>query len=362
MSYTYTTKNHNKQQRPVKSAKTNLPKNQNIVRAPSAIARKSTIRAPKIKYLPNGETVISHREYLVDLTSNKTNVFPVLGPSQLVERINPLNGGLFPWLSLIARNYETYNFKKLEVQYEPQCGSGTGGVVMLTIDYDPSDAAAESKTQLMANFGSVKDSPWVCFSHVSKKENLSKQKSYYCAYALSAQNDPSTLRQNDVGTLQVVAIGQGSGDPTIIGELYVDYIIHLKTPQLGESLGGLSMAFDINSPSSDLRLYNRYGNLNFVATGSDTITLKQAFCGFVFFKVAGSGITNGVGITSTTGGVTYGDIASSTVGGLAYNSYWLRGPPDGTIKVDMVSGATTTDSMNITFTMADLMTLPLSNI
>lgn len=333
-----------------------------MVSAPAAIAKKSTVRNPKIKYLPNGETIISHREYLIDLTSNKTNVFPTSGPDQLVERINPLNGGLFPWLSLIARNYETYNFKKLEVQYEPQCGSGTGGVVMISIDYDPADAASASKTQLMANAGSVKDSPWVCFSHVSKKENLSKQKTYYCNYALEAAYDASTLRQNDVGTLQVVAIGQGSGDPTVIGELYVDYTIHLKTPQLGESLGGLSMAFDINQAQSDVRLFNRYGNINIVATASDTITLKQAFCGFVFFKVVGSGINNGIGIVSTSAGVTYGDIASSTLSGIAYNSYWIRGPPESTVKVDMVTGATTTDSQNITFTMADLVTLPLANI
>ena len=286
-----TTKNQQRAQRPVKSARTNLPmKQKNVTVAPAAISKKARTKVPKIKRLPNGETIISHCEYFFDLGRNTTVVYPTSGAALLNTHVNPANPVMFPWLSSIAPNYESYRFESLEVEYQPQCGSATDGVVMMAIDYDPSDAPAISKTQLMSYESSVKGAAWQNFSHVSKKPNLAKQKEYYPEYSVNPSTSPSVLRQNNVGTLEAVAIGQGGDAPTVIGELFVHYVIRLKTPQIPTGYNARALSIHISN-SSDLTVGSLAGNFPIQVDDSNTLRFLASFIGYVNIVQRGTNIT-----------------------------------------------------------------------
>lgn len=262
---------------------------------------------------------------------------------------------MFPWLSNISRNYETYKFQKLEVQYEAACSTNVNGLVMISIDYDPSDDAAISKTQLMANEGAVKDAPWVTFAHVSSKKNLSKQKNYYCFYEVQDASSFATIRQNDVGKLQIVSIGQTDNAPQILGSLFVDYTIELNTPQLTSSLGGSNTVFK----SDTVFLGPRTGNINIEAADTNTFRFQQAFSGFCLLIQRGTGITGSPGLAApSTDGVVYTTLENVFSTTAAMTLYRLTAPAEATIDFAPAPNTTTVLTYQ-NFLMADSSTLTL---
>jgi hypothetical protein len=169
----------------------------------------------------NGKTLtISHREHVMGLQSSAAGV------TELDQRfINPGNPSMFPWLAQIAPSYESYLFKKLIFEYVPNCPATTAGSVVLAVDYDPRDEAEADIGYLMSMEGSMYGNCWAPFKHVSSKENLNKQKSYYTDEDLS---DP-TNRLNSIGRL-IVALDRTSVN-NFVGRIFVSYTVELRTPQ-----------------------------------------------------------------------------------------------------------------------------------
>lgn len=56
---------------------------------------------------------ISHREYVGDVVSGPSNSF-----TYKTYSLNPGNSSLFPWLSVISENFESYKFHGLVFEFK----------------------------------------------------------------------------------------------------------------------------------------------------------------------------------------------------------------------------------------------------
>jgi len=195
------------------------------VQAPASSSRLMRMQQPKLSTsITNGKatTIIRHREFLADV--NGSTAF-----NALTFAINPGLVGTFPWLASIANNWDSYLFRKLDFSYETACSSITPGSVMMSIDFDAADPAPTSKLQLMTYDNAVRSASWQEARYDATVQNLHKFgiQRFTRSKALAANLDIKTY---DVGNLFLATSGQATNAP--IGELYVDYVVELFTPQI----------------------------------------------------------------------------------------------------------------------------------
>lgn len=256
--------------------------------APITQGNVSVMSRPVTRNLPNGDIIIRHREFIFDITSSAD--FSVAR----FAAINPGSPNMFPWLSGIANNYESYIFNSLIFRYENSCNTVTAGTVILAIDYDPDDVAPTSKQQVLAYRGSVRSSAWSHSEHRSLREDLSKRKSYFVRRgALPANAERDTY---DVGTLAVCT--QGTDGALPIGELYVEYEVKLMTPQLGDISIGQSLYARLTGSTLANAFLNSngpYTNLAINVTNVSPRVWAMQFAfpwqGYVTLYVSGSGLS-----------------------------------------------------------------------
>lgn len=182
-----------------------------------------------ITTMNSGTTRVKHSEYVKDVVGSmdfEGEGFP----------INPGVSELFPWLSSIAKRYESYQFKNLKFRFETTSPTSTAGSVILTVDYNPDGQVPNSKVEALAMESAVRTPPWGSVEHVSLGHNLTKRKSYY------VRNNKSGVEKDlyDTGLFSMMVEGVPT-ETGSIGEMYVDYEIDLITPILTadvDSTGG----------------------------------------------------------------------------------------------------------------------------
>jgi len=211
----------------------NAARNSVVVSAPVAKTQVTRTPAPKIhRSSMNGDVVVEHEEFLADIS----------GSTAFTNNVFPVNPGLyqsFPWLSQMARLFESYKFESLEYQFKTEAATTAIGSVMAAIDYDASDAPPVSKQQLATYRGYARSSPWNNFNQRSLKEDLSKRKTYYVRTAgLTANQDPQLF---DTGLFIISTERQA--DTSVVGELYVKYRVRLMTPQLSNPALGSALSY-----------------------------------------------------------------------------------------------------------------------
>ncbi len=191
---------------------------------------------------------IQHREYFADVVSATGT------PSSYSVDSYPMNPGqsaMFPWLSFLAQNFESYIFNKLNIIYEPACATTLGGVVILAPDYDAADAAPSDKKQAMTYQDHIEGPPWVELDLISTKSNLHKAKTNYVRSG--PQPAGTDIKTYDIGNLYVIS--QGTTASTTLGQLFVEYDVTFLTPQTGGTalpLGGTIAAEGSISPTVPL--------------------------------------------------------------------------------------------------------------
>lgn len=198
------------------------------VSAPSANGKITQTSGPRQRSLPNGNSIVTHREYVTDI-----NLVEQGFDLQFQFGINPGNQSLFPWLSQIASRYELYKFRSLRFVYEPQCGTSSTGTVFIAVDFDASDLPPENKTQMMSYKNAVRSPLWFASSYVASTQDLTRLKTNY---VLSGAAPPGTdIKTYDIGNL-FVAIQSDSSTDQSAGELYVEYTVELITPQINNDV------------------------------------------------------------------------------------------------------------------------------
>jgi len=256
------------------------------VLAPVAKSQVATMSRQIVDRQPNGDCIIRHREFIQDLTGSVAFAVTTVP-------INPGLPGFFPWLSTIARSYESYRFEKLEFLYETEASTTSTGSVILAIDYDSEDAVPTTKTQVMSYRGAVRSAPWSESRHVSIREDLNKRTSYFVRSGALLSNQ--SLNLYDTGALY--ACKKGQADTSVIGELYVDYIIKLMTPQIGLVGVGEAIYGSFTGSVNSAPFATVTGNFpaTVVSSGTttsvNTWTFTQPWEGYINLSLTGTGLT-----------------------------------------------------------------------
>lgn len=161
------------------------------------------------------------------------------------ERVGTVNGSLqfqivadfacnpglrdsFPWLASHADLYEKYRIHKLVYRYKNLKGTGAGGNILMSFDYDTLDAPPTSAIEMCQSTVWTDGAPWRIFElHVPVDS-----KAYYTRPGLIPGTD---LKTYDMGRLFVAAEGSsdstGSTDTSPQGILEVEYDIELMEKQ-----------------------------------------------------------------------------------------------------------------------------------
>jgi hypothetical protein len=171
---------------------------------------------------------VAHREYVADV--NGSVAYSVVGYA-----VNPGQAGTFPWLSILARNFEKYRFRKCHFIFQSSVSTTVGGVVLSAIDLDASDPAPPTKQTIMSYQGAARSNVWL--EHKAAMPEM--QPELYVRSGLLPGN--TDVKTYDAGNFWLAT--QGEIDDSAIGELYVEYDVELHVPQLQNLSGGLVAAF-----------------------------------------------------------------------------------------------------------------------
>lgn len=310
---------NNKSKTPSKAVTKSNP-NMKAVNAP--VAKGIVSRLPKPKFTMNkkytdGRICVSHKEYVAEVNGSVNYV------STTYEQ-NPGLALSFPWLNTICVAYESYRFKKLSFIFESTSPTTIAGAVILAVDFDPSDAAPTTKTQIMAYQNSVRGPAWESFRYTCDKDDLNKFNQKMLRFGALASGQDVLLF--DVGNLFVATTGQANANP--IGELHVDYEVELITPQLDLTAYALATAAKVTSvgnPTASLPFGNstvRTGGVPITynsVTGTISVLVPGQY--LLSYTLTGTGITQ-VGNPSlfSTGNLT--TLVSQTVSATQVSYVW----------------------------------------
>jgi len=177
--------------------------------------------------------VIEEDEYIADIS----------GSVSFATTSYPVNIGqatTFPWGSKIAALYEKYSFQYLEFYYRREVSeyatNGQTGKVMLSFDFDASDAPPAGKQQVLDTEPHSDGMP--CMEQISlviSTKEMARQDSWYVRPGSQPAN--TDIKTYDCGNLSVSTYG--NANTSVVGELRVRYKCIVSIPVL-ESLGGAS--------------------------------------------------------------------------------------------------------------------------
>lgn len=191
--------------------------------APAAISRSTTTRVPSVTRRDNS-VVIKHTEFF------ETVGTPGPGGPFWVDSfaINPGNPSVFPWLATQAFAWERYRFRKLLFRYIPRVGTGQGGTLVLSPDYDADDDPPPNELVACSYADAVSCVPWQeVVLRCNPEAMLGGMRSKYVRVgALKKNND---IKMYDSLNL-FVGRDTANATPVTWGKLWVEYEVELITP------------------------------------------------------------------------------------------------------------------------------------
>jgi hypothetical protein len=191
---------------------------------------------PKVRNLQKGEAfVLSHREFLKDIVSGDFEDGTELTNFTLEKfSLNPANPDLFPWLSVIAGNFQEYKVTGMLVEFKTTCSDLSTtlslGTVILTADYNVlADAPINKQTmENMENAGSCKPSCSLIMP-IECKSSLTSISNHLFVGPLDAAD--GDLRLYDHCNIFFASAGIPRASVTI-GELWITYEIAFYKPKM----------------------------------------------------------------------------------------------------------------------------------
>lgn len=186
---------------------------------------------PQVKNSREGGVIVRHREYLQDIVTGTPGQFVVSS-----YKLQPGLQGSFPWLSIIAQNFEQYKlrgviyeFKSTSADSLNSTNTALGEVIMAT-EYD-------SKKPNFANKLEMQNHQYA----VAARQSSSMLHPIECAHPISTLDvlyirqgtppDGTDSRMYDFGNFQIATVGQ-QGANVNVGELWVTYEVEFLKPRL----------------------------------------------------------------------------------------------------------------------------------
>lgn len=161
--------------------------------------------------------VVRHRELVSDVSGST-------GYAVTRYAVNPGQSSTFPWLSVLARNFEKYRFRQLRFEFESSQPTTAQGMTMLAFDLDASDPSPDSKLQLMSYQGASRAGVWAPQGTTLPEQ----QPPLYVRVGTQPVN--TDIKTYDCANLFFATSGESA--VSVIGELYVEYEVELHVPQL----------------------------------------------------------------------------------------------------------------------------------
>jgi len=169
-------------------------------------------------------TNIRHSEYVQDIAGSTlfaTSAFSV----------NPGLITIAPWLSAIARNYESYKFRRLQFEFRTSRATSTDGKVFMVMDYDASDPTPLTKSEMLQERTKLDCPTW---AGTQGKQMMSCDSADLAKFGpqrfVRSGSVPSggDVKTFDIGNLIVATEGQAT--TASVGELWIHYDLDLMTP------------------------------------------------------------------------------------------------------------------------------------
>jgi len=192
---------------------------------------------------------VSNEEFIGAVTvANQPNFNVVSYP------INPGQATTFPWLSKQAAQWEKYRFQKLEFFFKREVSefstAGQAGKVILSVDFDASDAPPGTKQQMEDTIPHADGMPCENISLRLPPKQMHPSQSVAHYVRIGGLPGNSDIKTFDVGLLHVAT--QGIPSNTEVGELRVRYSVTFTVPVL-ENLVGVPANYSCyNAASSAL--------------------------------------------------------------------------------------------------------------
>lgn len=202
----------------------------------------------------------------------------------------PCNPGLvksFPWLSGHAKLFEKYRIHSLVYRYKNLKGSDSDGNILMSFDFDSTDAPPASAIQMSQSTPSMDGSPWKVFELTVHPEPIE--------FFTRSDDIAGSLKTFDMGQLHVAA--EGCNDASIHGYIEVSYDVEFSLKQSAGAAGA--------SGSGPKRSYAHRGlfsvNNNAVElTSSQTVTIPAGTYFVTILDAAPFTCTVGVAVPSGT--------------------------------------------------------------
>jgi hypothetical protein len=226
---------------------------------------------------------------------------------------NPGLAGSFPWLAKLARRYEQYRFKRLKYEFRSVAASSTSGVVMMSFDYDPADAAPATKSEQAQTVPNTETNVWM---NNDLSIPMDSEWKYVRAGTLGANLD----KTYDMGNLW---LSTSYGNNVTGGELYVEYSVEFRRPTDGPEVCG---TYTSASPSTTTPLGVNEPAISgsafpFRKLNTNTFGVVSGGEYSIVYRGSGSGITSSVYTPNIiSGGSTS---VSSVVAGVSSASTFL---------------------------------------
>lgn len=279
---------------------------------------------PPVLSTRNNNTVVTHREYVSDVSNSSGVLVNNSATSASIFRINPSNGRVFNWLSSIAGSYDSYRFTRVRVSYVPYVGTNTSGRFYLGWDSDSQDAISPDRSSL-ANFApTVESTVWDGSELVIPVDK---------EWRFVEDTNITSRKLVDLG--QLVFATWGGNDNTTCGELYISYSVELRGPQPPSGLiqvgrvdvpGVLTFTGPAYVPSSDVSVSSTGLSFNLSTAGTYALSIS------LVATTAGALVVGG---NSTLLGVVKSQFASSV--GLYMCVVRSTGGPSNTSSVSVSS-------------------------
>lgn len=179
------------------------------------------------------ETRVRHRGFIADISG--TSAFTNTSYS-----INPGNPALFPWLSVLASQFEEYRVHGLVFEYRSTAANSVGttntsmGSVVMATEYNSTLASYINKLQMEnAEFSAS------CVAYDSMLHPIECKRSETVIGELYVRNSPLPSGQDqrlyDMGNFQIATVGQQGTNK--IGELWYSIDLSLYKERYGQSSG-----------------------------------------------------------------------------------------------------------------------------
>ncbi len=204
--------------------------------------------------------------------------------------INPGQATTFPWLSKQAAQWEKYRFSRLEFYFKREVSefatAGSAGKVIMSVDFDASDAPPTTKQQMEDTIPHVDGMPCENITLVLPQSQMNPQSNVARYVRPGGLPGNADIKTYDVGNLNIAT--QGIPSNTEVGELRVRYICVFSVPVLESS----------NSAPAN----NQVAQLVSAAGISPGTTVGQ---NLPFEDVTkADGYTNGIGAVNAAGQIT----------------------------------------------------------